>query len=341
MKAMILAAGFGTRLRPITNLLPKPMVPLCNKPLIGWVADALRAAGVTELIVNVHHLSEPLEEFLRDRYRGVTIHISREEEILGTGGGVRRVRSLLEGEEDFFLVNADTVQDPPFARLRAERRSIDALAALTLRHPPENDRFTPVFLDEGRISGFGSGSGSALMFSGSHCISSRIFRYLPEKEFSGIIDEAYEPAMQQNESIAGVVDDGFWYDIGTPQRYLQATASLLQRLTSGEPIPTGSSALGDSIVASSADIRGLCERSAIGERTVIEGTVRDSAVWNDCRIGAEIVLARCVVAHGVVLDGKGPFQGAVITPAQPDVVLQEGWRIENGLLIAPFEPPQI
>ena len=87
MKGFILAAGFGTRLRPITYTLPKPMVPLCNRPLIGWAVESFLYASVHELIVNLHHLPEPLQEFLRAEYAGrADFHFSIEEEILGTGG---------------------------------------------------------------------------------------------------------------------------------------------------------------------------------------------------------------------------------------------------------------
>src|SRR5687768_7730689 len=163
MKSMILAAGFGTRFRPVTYTLPKPMVPLLNKPLIAWAVDSLIAAGTDEIIVNLHHLPEALERYLTEAYAGrVTFRFSFEEEILGTGGGVRRVRPHLENETDFFLVNGDTVQFPRWEELLDARRRRDSLAAITLRHPPAHDRFTPVFLDDGLVSGFGKGGGEAL-----------------------------------------------------------------------------------------------------------------------------------------------------------------------------------
>jgi NDP-sugar pyrophosphorylase family protein len=168
MKSMILAAGFGTRFRPLTYTLPKPMVPLLNKPLIAWAADSLLSAGVHDVIVNLHHLPAPLEAYLTAGYSGrVRFHFSFEEEILGTGGGVRRVRPQLESEEDFFLVNGDTVQFPNWDALGEARRSRDSLAAITLRHPPAHDRFTAVYFDEGLVTGFGKGTGEPLMFSGS------------------------------------------------------------------------------------------------------------------------------------------------------------------------------
>src|SRR4029077_3462421 len=114
LKAMILAAGYGTRLRPITYTLPKRMFPLAGRPLIGHLVDFVAAAGVREIIVNLHHFPEIIERYLRGAFANINFHFSREPEILGTGGGIRKVRALLEREEDFFLLNGDTYQSPQF-----------------------------------------------------------------------------------------------------------------------------------------------------------------------------------------------------------------------------------
>ena len=297
MKGMILAAGLGTRLRPITHTYPKPMVPLCNRPLIEWAVESFHAAGVRDLIVNLHHLPEAIESYLRSRYDRV--EFSYEQEILGTGGAIRRVRPLLEHEDAFFLVNGDTVQFPRWDALR------DALggniAALTLRHPPENDRFTPVFLAEGRVTGFGAGSGESLMFAGSHLISTRVFEYLPDEEEFGIVNRVYEPLLDSGrESIGGIVDDGLWFDIGTPQRYAAASRALLETMIRGELAPPeGSHIGGDSLMHESAT--GRATRSVVGERTTIRGEIRDSIIWNDCVI--EGLVENCIVAHGVRVEG--------------------------------------
>jgi NDP-sugar pyrophosphorylase family protein len=310
MKAMILAAGYGTRFRPVTYTLPKPLVPLCNRPLIGWAVESLLAAGIRDLIVNVHHLAEAIEGHLRAHYLArAEIAFSFEKEILGTGGGVRRVRPMLEHETEFLLVNGDTVQFPPYAELIEARREEDSLAALTLRHPPANDKFTAVYLDDGLIRGFGKGfgkdTGEPLMFSGSHVISSRIFRYLPDKEFSGIVDEVYQPLLDAHrETIAGVVDDGFWFDIGTPQRYLAASRALLEAIVRGDVrAPEDSSVRGDSLVEQNASVEGTLVRSTVGARSVVEGELHDTSVWNDCAIGKGVRLERCIIAHGVELTG--------------------------------------
>src|SRR5438270_11645695 len=284
MKAMILAAGYGTRLRPVTYTLPKTIVPLAGRPLIGWAVEALLAAGISDFVVNLHHLPEPIERYLRDRYAGrANFQFSFEPEILGTGGGVRKVRTLLENESEFFLVNGDTVQFPPYDALPAARGS--ALAALTLRHPPEGDRFTPVYFDDGAVAGFGKGTGDALMFSGTHLISNRIFNYLPDKDFSGIVDEVYQPLIDSGrERIAGVVDDGVWFDIGTPQRYMVASRTLLDLIVRGQLAPSETRIMGDSLVHDTAIVTGTMSCSIAGERSVIEGTLTDTVVWDHCRI---------------------------------------------------------
>lgn len=327
MKGFILAAGFGTRLRPITYTVPKPLVPLLNRPLIAWAVESFLEAGVDDLIVNLHHLPEPLEEYLTRTYAGrVTFHFSREEEILGTGGGVRRVRPELETEEEFFLVNGDTVQFPRWDDLRRAREEHDALAALTLRHPPAGDRFTAVYFEDGRVTGFGSGSGEPLMFAGSHVISRRIFDALPDRDFSGIVEHAYQPALATGtERIAGVVDDGLWFDIGTPERYRSATTALLDATISGTIAPApGSRIIAGSLIHETAS--GSMRRSVAGARSVVDGDVIDSVIWDDCRIARGVRLERCVVGHGVTI-ARGHYSDAVIVaddPAIPDDVERHG-----------------
>src|ERR1041385_5137925 len=127
MKAMILAAGYGTRMRPVTYTLPKPLVPVCNRPLLGWAVESLLRAGIRELIVNLHHLPEQIESWLLASYaQECEIHFSFEAEILGTGGGIRRVRPVLEAGEEFVVVNGDTIQFSDYGLLCEARRRRDA-----------------------------------------------------------------------------------------------------------------------------------------------------------------------------------------------------------------------
>lgn len=311
MKAFLLAAGLGTRLRPLSLELPKPMFPLLNRPLIGWIVEHAMAAGVREFIVNLHYLPEPIERYLPAAFPGAIFTFSHEEgEILGTGGALRKVRALLEHDDDFFLANGDTIQRPPFSELRAARRADDALAALTLRHPPEGDQYTAVWLDHQRITGFGSGTGEPLMFSGSHCISRRVLDLLPERPFSGIVEDVYR---KTREPLAGlVVDDPFWFDIGTPQRYLGATQAMLN---------------GTSLIDPTARVHGEVTRSVVGAHSVVDGTLHASAVWDACHLAAAVRLDHCIVGHGVELHA-GEFANAMICKG------------EDGVTFTAFEPLQ-
>jgi NDP-sugar pyrophosphorylase family protein len=337
MKAMILAAGYGTRLRPVTYTIPKPIVPLCGRPLIAWAVESLLAAGIRDLVVNLHHLPDAIERYLRATYAGeAQFEFSYEAEILGTGGGVRRVRPLLESDDEFFLVNGDTIQFPPYDMLLSVRHETGALAALTLRHPPQGDRFTPVWLEKDLVTGFGKGTGEALMFSGTHLISRRIFDYLPDKEFSGIVDEVYQPLIESGkERVAGVVDNGsLWFDIGTPVRYMAASRTLLARAVDGTLAPArGTHVTSDSLVHDTAVVRGTAARSIVGARSVIEGDLRDSVVWDDCRIAPGVVLESCVVAHGVEISRPVSLRDVMICCNDGAIPSEGEHRFEHGLVL--------
>jgi NDP-sugar pyrophosphorylase family protein len=305
MNAMILAAGFGTRLRPITYQLPKPMMPVCNQPLIAYAIENLMRAGIHDVVVNLHHLPDAIETYLLDTYDDVNFWFFAEHEILGTGGGVKNARHMLQEDDDFVLVNGDTLQAPDLQSLIRARRKNNALAALSLRHPPANDKFTAVWLDDGRVTGFGTGSGEPLMFGGAHVISSRIFDAMPHGNVFSIVDDVYVP-MLSHETIAGVVDDNAtWFDIGTPQRYLAAT-------------------------------RALCDGRVFGARSVVEGTLENSVVWDDCRIAAGVELTNCIVTHGVALTRPMRLQNTIVCRDDLSIPPGSAYRREEGLVFASF-----
>lgn len=301
---MILAAGYGTRLRPISYILPKPMIPLGNRPLIGWLVESLIEARVSEIVVNLHHLPQTIERYLPEHFPGVKFHFSLEQKILGTAGGVRKVRTLLEREDDFFLINGDTFQLPRYEDLRRARRDRDATSALTLRRAPGGDKYTAVWEEHGTVTGIGTGRGQALMFAGSHCVSSRIFRHIPDRDVSNITGDVYQPLLVGGrETIAAVIDDNpMWFDIGTPRRYLMASHAFGQ---------------------------------TIGN-SVVEGQVRDTVVWDDCYIGRDVVLESCIVTHGVEIRTPMRLQNAIVCRDAGGIPRNPTYRFENGLVIAPM-----
>jgi len=344
MKGMILAAGFGTRFRPVTYSIPKPMVPLVNRPLIGYAIESLLGAGVDEIIINLHHLPRTLESFVRSLYSSrAGFQFSLEPTILGTGGGVRNVRSLLEREKSFFLINGDTVQFPPFDQLRKRREESGALTSLLLRHPPREDRFTAVMYDGQRITGFNEGAGNALMFAGSHCISSRIFSILPDREFSGITEDVYIPMTRSGEELlTGIVYDGLWFDIGTPKRYLDASDALRALMIRGEleMTPGSRAEFGSmSIVSRGTRNEGQIEAAVLGDAEVEDGaTVRHSVIWDGARIEPGASVEDSIISHGTVIGAGTRVQNALVAPHVSDIEYASGISRFGDLMAVAVDP---
>jgi NDP-sugar pyrophosphorylase family protein len=158
------------------------------------------------------------------------------------------------------------------------------------------------------------------MFSGSHCLSRRLFDLLPDRPVSGLVGDVYAPAVANGTgTLAGVAfDDPFWFDIGTPQRYLGATRDLLG---------------GESLVADTASASGSLTTSVVGARSDVRGTLRDSVVWDDSRIAAGVSLTNCIVGHGVEL-ASGDYTNAMICKDDPAIPSQ--YTRENGCIVSPF-----
>ncbi|MBW2277833.1 MAG: NDP-sugar synthase, partial [Deltaproteobacteria bacterium] len=231
MRAMILAAGFGTRLRPLTEKVPKPLVPVVGKPNIVRTIEHLRGFGVTEIVINLHHLPQAIREALGDGAAwGVSIAYSAEPRILGTGGGIKQALPLL-GDETFLVVNGDALFAPDIdAALRAHRRH-GALATLVLREDPEADNFGAVGLDDSdRVrrlvwAGDPESGPRSLMFTGVHLLEPAIASRLPDD--GCIVRQTYAPLVEDGAPVFGTTDDGYFCDLGTPQRYLEANLTLV------------------------------------------------------------------------------------------------------------------
>ncbi|MGA0334245.1 MAG: nucleotidyltransferase family protein, partial [Kiritimatiellia bacterium] len=218
-KAIVLAAGFGSRLAPVTLHCPKPLVPLRGKPILQHQLELLQSWGVNEVLVNVHHLAEKMVKALPKLCpRGLKLNISFEAEILGTGGGLRRMGWFLE-EDPVWVCNADVLQqlDPaPLLRVWKQHQPLSCLWMLPDRGP------RTVKVETGRVVDF---RGGGWTFSGLHLLNRRILNYLPDRSFSSVI-EAYEAGMAAGESVCAVeVPDSEWADVGTPEQLLEANGA--------------------------------------------------------------------------------------------------------------------
>lgn len=228
MKAMILAAGLGTRLRPLTNTIPKPLLPVAGTPLIVWNLLLLKRHGFHDVVINLHHLGPMIEQALGNGSRyGLRIIYSREPVILGTGGGLKQAESNFSGEP-VLVLNGDTLFDLDLEDLCAFHLERKAAATLVLRSDADAARWGLIEVGSDdrivRITGRGkseSGPTQPRMFAGVHILHPRLLRDVAKGKESSIID-AYVSAIKRDEPVLGYDLKGYWSDVGTPERYAQA-----------------------------------------------------------------------------------------------------------------------
>lgn len=228
MKAMILAAGLGTRLRPLTNTIPKPLLPVGGAPLIVWNLLLLRRYGFHDVVINLHHLGPMIEQSVGNGSQyGLRVIYSREPMILGTGGGIKQAESHFSGEP-VLVLNGDTLCEVDLEALCAYHRTSRAAATLVLREDPEAAHWGLVEVGSGerivRITGRGlphAGLTKPRMFAGIHVLHPRLLRDVPKGTASSIVD-AYVAAIGAGETVLGYDLHGYWSDVGTAERYAQA-----------------------------------------------------------------------------------------------------------------------
>ncbi|MBX3345926.1 MAG: NDP-sugar synthase [Nitrospira sp.] len=247
MKAMILAAGLGTRLRPLTDVTPKPLLPVAGTPMIVWNLLLLKRHGIRDVVINLHHLGDMIRQALGDGSAlGMRLIYSYEPVILGTGGGIKQAEPHFQGEP-VLVLNGDTLFELDLGAVMAFHRERAAAATLVLRQDPDAARWGLVEVTDRaeivRITGRGRSAPTvtaARMFAGIHILHPRLLRYLPADTECSIID-AYVKGIQDEERILGFDFDGFWSDVGTPERYAQVEQDAAAGLLSLSARKVGSS----------------------------------------------------------------------------------------------------
>jgi NDP-sugar pyrophosphorylase family protein len=316
MKAMILAAGFGTRLWPLTIGRTKPAIPFLNRPLIDYTIDYLRRHGIEDLIINLHHEPESVTEQIGDGSRyGVNISYSLEEpDILGTSGALDRVRHLLQ-EDTFIVINGKIITEIDLKLALATHRQRKAIATLVLRPNTKREYFREVKIaEDGRITEFAgfpqpvdpansigiqSQQQSAtrnppLMFTGIHILEPAIFDYIPQGVFSDSVKDVYPTAIAEGEFIAAHIGEGSWFELSTLERYLAISLEFRQR-----------------------DERNISPDLVMGEGCIIEpgAIVERSILWKGVRIERGAKVTECIIADDVVIPKDAVFHRAAIVRA--------------------------
>ncbi|MEK6590226.1 MAG: nucleotidyltransferase family protein [Nitrospinota bacterium] len=260
IKAMVLAAGYGNRMKPITDRLPKPLLPLHDKPVLHYLLKLLKKNGIDEVVINIHHLHTMITNTFGDGSSyGMKIYYSYEKEILGTAGGIKAAERFLS-DGTFLVMNSDIIVDIDIQKVLEFHRKKGAFTTMVLREDQDADRYGAIEIDpEGRVRKFlgitsplspplsppsEGGEGEVLkkdvggllpplqaepakplkkmMFTGIHIFETDIFDEIPSGRYCGITEEIYPKLMNKNALIYGYEFNGYWIDIGTPEMYEKA-----------------------------------------------------------------------------------------------------------------------
>lgn len=299
-KAMILAAGFGERVRPLSLVRPKPLFPVLGRPLISYTLDLLTKAGVKEIVINTHHLAAQVEDYLGSLKSSPTIHVIREEKILGTGGGVKNASDLL-GSEPFILINADILIDIDLRAVVTEHLAYRPPVTLVLSDCRE---FSNVAVDQGGMirgfrgdwpAGTEAGQWRTLAFTGIHALGPEVLAEIPDGP--GDIITTYQAMVKKGAPIrAFTAQDLAWWDIGTLNRYLRLHADLLAGRAEG-PIMIGAGAK----ISPGAVIEGW---ACLNEGAIVEpgAHVKNSVLWPGSKVVSGVRIVDSVLADGVTAE---------------------------------------
>lgn len=301
-RAMVLAAGLGMRMRPLTLHTPKPALPVLNRPLIGHLLDHLAAHGVTMVVINTHHMSDELEESVEaSRPAVMTVHFSHEPGILGTAGGLRKAARHFEGEP-LYLVNSDSLTEADLTLAAAAHEESGRKATMVVKtHDPASEyRPVGVAIDESptarviAIAGkrWGREDAAHRTFTGIHVLSPSVIDAIPPGTACDINADIYPWLLDEDrESVGAFLHGGWWFEAGSPARYLDLNLEMLER--SGRDAVAGPGFQIDPGARLTRSVAGARVRLARG------AVVEECVLWNDVTVGEGVTLNRCVVTEGV------------------------------------------
>jgi NDP-sugar pyrophosphorylase family protein len=305
MKVMILAAGLGTRLRPLTLERAKPAIPVLGKPLVIRLIENLMEQGATEFRLNLHHLPSSIDTvFASPPWMGVPASFSYEETILGTAGGLKDNESFFN-EETFLMANGDILFDFPLDRALSFHKEQEALATLVLyRQTPPYRHFPIRITEDGRLQNFKNVRGPAgkvregtYVFTGIHILEPEIFELIPPGCFCEINDEVYPEALNQGKRVLGFPVEGYWNDLGDPARYLQASTDLLRHWETTPPAYVSADVrVGDSVeIGANVSIEAGCRLDS-------NTGVQNAILWENVRVTNHASVRNCIVGSDMIID---------------------------------------
>jgi NDP-sugar pyrophosphorylase family protein len=305
MKAMILAAGLGTRLRPLTLETAKPAIPFMGKPIIVHVIENLLKIGVQDFRINLHHLPHTIKTiFEKTPYDAFRVSFSMEEKILGTAGGLKANESFFD-EDTFVMANGDILIDLDLDEALTFHRRSGGMATLILYPQPEPGKFPSIKINsQGRIVQFkhihiaDDAGYEDYLFTGIHILEREIFDFIPAGCSYEINDQAYLQAIKAGKTLYGFPAKGYWNDLGEPDRYLNSHEQFTAKFSDLRRIQLGVDTKVDSSSRLSPFV--FCGSGCVlGPETV----VKNSVLWDNVTLEQGASVMHCIVGSDVTIKG--------------------------------------
>jgi mannose-1-phosphate guanylyltransferase len=306
LKAMIMAAGVGSRLMPLTSEVPKPMVPMANRPLMENIVQLLAEHNITEVIANLHYHADSIANYFGECPRpGMSMVYSREEELMGTAGGVKRCQWFLD--DTFVVMSGDALTDVDLTGLVQEHKRKGALATIAVKEVDEVEQFGVVVSDTGgRITSFQEKPRreealSNQVNTGIYIFEPEIFEYIPAGQFYDFGKQVFPHLVKIKAPFYAAVINDYWCDVGSIDTYRQAHVDILQ---------------GKVRVPAAGILKRTDKASVlIGDGAVIEDGVEvvgNVVIGPGCHIGCGVLLDECILWDQVQISEKARLQGCIL-----------------------------
>lgn len=342
MKAMILAAGVGSRLDPLTRNIPKPMVPIVNKPVMEHIVNKLAANGIKEIMINLHYLGDQIKSYFGDGSKwGVNLHYSEEDQLWGDAGSVKRCEDFFD-DDAFVVVGGDDLADLDLKRLVRFHKEKKALATIALSLVDDPSEYGIALLNErGRITRFLEKPKGEVIFSNSantgvYIFDRHVLELIPKGVQYGFGHNLFPMLLEQKTRFYGYLTSSYWKDVGNLRQYQEAHRDALSgRAEIKLPVPEVRKYvwMGANVeIDPSAEIgypvvignncrieKGakLLEYSVLADDCVLEegAVVKQSVLWHGACVMRNTMLERCVVGEGCrVKSNAAVFDGVIVDP---------------------------
>ncbi len=342
MKAMILAAGVGSRLDPLTRNVPKPMVPIINRPVIEHIVEKLKKHGFTEIMINLHYLGHVIKDHLGNGSKwGVKIHYASEDRLWGDAGSVKRAEEFLNGET-FLVVGGDDISDIDLTKMLKYHKDKKAVSTIALSLVDDPSEYGIVLMNEkGRITRFLEKPKGGVVFSntantGVYIFEPEVFDIIPRGVQFGFGNNVFPQLLEQRKPLFGYLTSSYWRDVGNLQVYRKTQYDALEgRVVLNMPLKQLRKFVwvGENVtIDPSADIgypvaignnvtiqagAQVLENTIIGDNCTVEtgAVLKETILWEGAVVMPNTHLERCIVGTNChVKSNAAVFDGVIVDP---------------------------